>query len=385
MPFRLVRSDIILMKTDAIVSAASPDLSGGGGADERIRRAAGPGLTAECRKLGGCRVGEAKLTGAYRLGAKYIIHTVGPVWQGGTAGEEEALVSCYRACLKLAAEKGCQSIAFPLLSTGHHGYPRAEAIRIACETLSAAPEAETMDISLVLYDRESFDLSLTAAGPYAKEIEQFIDDRYVEDHPDLMQNRRFFASSKIAFSMMDAEAASLADAKEPTDPLSGMVCEEAMEESPHPVQPEPMVYSRPEAFRPSAPAAVPLSDAAEGTSLEERLSTVGESFSQMLLRKIDERGMTDAECYRKANIDRRHFSKIRSDRAYRPSKSTALALGIALELPLDELKELLGKAGFALSDASKADIIVEFFVRRRNYDLLTINETLFAYHQDLLA
>ena len=327
MPLNIVRNDITKMKVDAIVNAANPSLLGGGGVDGAIHRAAGPELLEECRGLGGCETGSAKITGAYRLPCKYVIHTVGPVWHGGLFGERKLLSSCYRESLNLARDAGCESVAFPLISSGVYGYPRDRALDVAVETIGAFLRDHDMTVYLVVFDRASFQIGERRF----QDIESYIDDHYV----DLRQDKARRVQS-VGF----------------------------------PPTPAPMAY--------------PQECAAPG-NLREALAMIDESFSEMLLRKIDEKGMTDAQCYKKANIDRKLFSKIRSDRLYKPSKPTALAFAIALELPLGETRELLEKAGFALSHSSKFDIIVEYFIRQGNYNIYEINEALFAFDQSLLG
>ncbi len=327
MPLNIVRNDITKMKVDAIVNAANPSLLGGGGVDGAIHRAAGPELLEECRGLGGCETGSAKITGAYRLPCKYVIHTVGPVWHGGLLGERKLLSSCYRESLNLARDAGCESVAFPLISAGAYGYPRDRALDVAVETIGAFLRDHEMTVYLVVFDRASFRIGERRF----QAIESYIDDHYVDLRLD--KNRRV---QSVGF----------------------------------PPTPAPMAY--------------PQECAAPG-DLREALDMIDESFSEMLLRKIDEKGMTDAQCYKKANIDRKLFSKIRSDRLYKPSKPTALAFAIALELPLEEARELLEKAGFALSHSSKFDIIVEYFIRQGNYNIYEINEALFAFDQSLLG
>ena len=323
MPLHIVRNDITVMKADAIVNAANESLLGGGGVDGAIHRAAGPELLKECRTLGGCKTGQAKLTKGYRLPAKYVIHTVGPVWRGGGCGEKELLISAYRSSLELALAHGCETVAFPLISSGVYGYPKDQALKVAVDTIGDFLLAHDMTVWLVIFDRGAYAIG----GKLFADIAAYIDDRYVDERAD---------SREQQYRRMMAAAPSFCAAEAPG-------------------------------------------------SLDEALSRLDESFSQMLLRKIDERGMTDAQCYKKANIDRKLFSKIRSDVHYKPSKPTAMAFAVALELPLDEARDLLQKAGFAFSRASKFDIIVEYFIARRNYNIFEINEALFAFDQSLLG
>lgn len=327
MPLHLVRNDITKMRVDAIVNAANSSLLGGGGVDGCIHRAAGPELLQACKNLHGCETGQAKITAGYRLPCKYVIHAVGPRWQGGTQGEEEKLRSCYLESLKLATEYRCESVAFPLISAGIYGYPKAEALRVAVDTIAAFLETAELTVYLVIFDRASYEIGAERFS----EIAVYIDERYVDEHTDSAAQRfrreRLFEAKCSEMSLCETKAVS-----------------------------EP--------------------------SLEETLQRLGESFSEMLLRKIDESGMTDAQCYKKANIDRKLFSKIRSDKRYQPSKTTAIAFALALELPLSELEELLEKAGFALSPASKFDLIVAYFVARGKYNVFEINEALFAFDEN---
>ena len=336
MPLHIVRNDITTMEVDAIVNAANESLLGGGGVDGAIHRAAGPELLRECRTLGGCRTGQAKLTRGYRLSAKYVIHTVGPVWRGGSHGERELLISAYRTSLELALAHQCETVAFPLISSGVYGYPKDRALKVAVDTIGEFLLAHDMTVYLVIFDRAAY----TIGGKLFADIAAYIDDCYVDAHTDSREESRWRALGA-------------------SRPLTaGMPPEE-------PPVPSPCT--------------------AVSGSLDEALRKLDESFSQMLLRKIDERGITDAQCYKKANIDRKLFSKIRSDVRYRPSKPTAMAFAVALELPLEEARELLEKAGFAFSHASKFDIIVEYFIARGNYNIFEINEALFAFDQSLLG
>lgn len=324
MPLQIVRNDITKMKCDAIVNAANSTLLGGGGVDGAIHKAAGKGLLFECMKLGGCKTGEAKITGGYNLPCKYIIHTVGPVWKGGHFGEEKLLRSCYRESLLLAKKNDCESVAFPLISAGVYGYPKDKALQVAVDEISSFLFENDMTVYIVVFDQKSFEISQKLVS----DIREYIDECYVEKHA---------AMESIRLTMMPPMAVSDTASKESLD------------------------------------------------SLDNALKQIDESFSQMLLRKIDEKGMTDSECYKKANVDRKLFSKIRSDIHYKTSKNTAIAFAIALELDLDETKELLMKAGFALSHSNKFDIIIEYFIVNGNYNIFEINEVLFAFDQALLG
>lgn len=333
MPLQIVRNDITKMKVDAIVNAANSSLLGGGGVDSCIHRAAGPELLAECKMLGGCETGSAKITKGYRLPCKYVIHAVGPRWRDGKHREREKLVSCYRTSLALAKEHGCETVAFPLISSGIYGYPKDQALKVAIDTISDFLLENDMTVYIVIFDRKAYQIG----EKLFSDIAAYIDDNYVDEHTDSRSER-----------------------------LRRMQ----------------MLSDEPEEETFGAPLA-PM--AASAKTLDDALSQIDESFSEMLLRKIDEKGMTDAQCYKKANIDRKLFSKIRSDKLYKPSKPTALAFAIALELPLDETKELLMKAGFALSHSNKFDIIIEFFIEHGNYNVFEINEALFAFDQSLLG
>lgn len=344
MPIKIVRNDITKIKCDAIVNAANPSLLGGGGVDGAIHRAAGKGLLLECVKLGGCKVGQAKLTGAYKLPAKFIIHTVGPKWKGGQNGERELLESCYRESLLLALDNKCESVAFPLISSGVYGYPKDQALKVAVNTITEFLIDHDMLIYIVVFDKSAFQIS----EKLFTDIATYIDDKYVDTHFIFNRTR----PDALGESTVLAETQILSDEFE--------TCELQAPSCPSMAMPKAM-------------------------SLEDIVNQIDESFSQMLLRKIDEKGMTDAECYKKANVDRKLFSKIRSDINYRPSKTTALAFAIALELSLEDTKDMLMKAGFALSHSNKFDIIIEYFITHGNYNVFEINEALFAFDQSLLG
>ena len=341
MPLEIVRNDITKMKVDAIVNAVNESLLGGGGVDGAIHRAAGSGLLSECRTLGGCKTGKAKITGGYNLPAKYVIHTVGPIYNDGKHREKALLESCYRESLALAKEYQCETVAFPLISSGVYGYPKDQALKVAIDVISEFLLENEMTVYIVIFDKAVYKIS----EKLFSDIAEYVDDNYVDEHTDYSRERM----------RMNAPMASMAPRKRrkksEDDILETCDCK----------------------------AMLPEDD------LDAKLKQIDESFSQMLLRMIDEKGMTDAECYKKANIDRKLFSKIRGDVNYKPSKPTALAFAISLGLSLAETEDMLRKAGFALSHSNKFDIIIEYFISKGNYNIFEINEALFAFDQSLLG
>lgn len=316
MPLTIVRNDITKMNVDIIVNAANSALQMGGGVCGAIFRAAGPEqLQRACDEIGHCSTGKAVITDGFDLPAKYIIHTVGPIWQGGSKGEPELLASCYRESLKLAVEKGAESIAFPLISSGIYGYPKKQALQVATTAIREFLKTHDLHVSLVIFEEGIVSLN----DSLLQSLRQYVHDHY------------------------ESEASYVREA-------------------------EPIEYR------------TPTIDA-----LEERLNQLEETFSERLLRYIDEKEKTDVEVYKKANIDRRLFSKIRNTPNYTPLKKTVIAFAIALELNLDETLELLQSAGYTLSNSSKFDVIIKFFIEQGNYDIFEINEALFAFHQVLLG
>lgn len=327
MPLLIIQGDITRLKCDAIVNAANNSLLGGGGVDGAIHRAAGPKLLDECRKLHGCDTGDAKITGGYNLDAKYVIHTVGPIWHGGIRGERELLESCYRRSLELAVQNCCESVAFPMISAGVYGYPFDEALEVAVDTISKFLEAheEDMTVYIVIFSKRDYRIS-----------RELFDDvnRFVKDN--MIFKERSFGSAPAGQFKMCCEAAVMAPA--------------------------------------------------EDSSVEEYVkSHIDEGFSQMLLRLIDEKGMTDVECYKRANINRKLFSKIRSNPSYHPRKTTVLGFAIALKLDQEQTDELLMKAGYALSDSSCGDLVVQYFITHGIYDINQVNKMLFAMDQEIIG
>ena len=384
MPFHIVQNDITRMRVDAIVNAANTSLLGGGGVDGAIHRAAGPELLEYCRTLGGCQVGEAKLSPGFKLPAKWIIHTVGPVWCGGNRGEAAFLAACYRNSLNLALSRGFETVAFPLISGGAFGYPKDQALDVAVREIQAFLEDHELTVWLVVFDRTSYQLSTRLM----EDVRSYLDDNYVnqisaESEWNRRPEQREWALESMSAQRNDFGFPGYAQAF----PTAASKPAFPAEASAKPEKPKKALRRKKTQKAAQDTLAAPMQtfSADLDQDLDHRLKTLDESFSQMLLRKIDEKGMTDAACYKKANVDRKLFSKIRSDPWYRPSKPTVLAFAVALELPLEEARELLMKAGFALSHSNKFDVILEYFISRGKYDIYEINETLFAFDQTLLG
>ena len=331
------------MEVDVIVNAANIYLKAGGGVCGAIFNAAGKEkLQKECEKLGNCDTGNAVITKGYNLKAKHIIHAVGPVWNGGNSKEDESLSNAYLNSLKLAKEYNCKSIAFPLISTGVYGFPKKRAFSIAKETITRFLNDNEMTVYIIIYDKKSLDVSNSLLG----NIKEYIDDHYVDEHHISRESMRMPYPSSANYSDENIE-----------------FLEHSIKEN---------IIS------------VPKKEKNKRT-LEDLVGRLEETFSEMLLRLIDEKGKNDVQVYKKANIDRKLFSKIRSNKGYKPSKLTTLAFSISLELNLDETKDLLRKAGYALSHSNKFDVIIEYFIIEENYDIFEINEALFTFKQAILG
>ena len=331
MPFIIVRQDITKMQVDAIVNAANTALQMGGGVCGAIFHAAGAQkMQTVCDKLAPIQPGEAVVTPGFALPAKYVIHAAGPVYTPRESEHcRELLRSAYTESLKLVNKHRCQSIAFPLISSGIYGYPKAEALEVAKHAIEEFLDEHEMEVYLAVFDKSAFVLSEALLG----EVESYIDQHYVDAHQPKNRN------------LLGVESAAI-----------GMAA---------PSMPMPMM----------APSA----------ALDDLIEQLDKPFSATLLKLIDAKGKTDVEVYKRANIDRKLFSKIRKGHGYTPRKPTILALAIALELTLPETDDLLERAGYALSHASKFDVIVEYFIVNGRYDIFEINEVLFQYDQPLLG
>lgn len=428
MPFKIIRNDITRVEADAIVNTANPEPRYAGGTDAAIYKAAGAeDLLAERRKIGRIAPGEAAVTSAFRLPAKYIIHTVGPEWIDGRHGEYDILRSCYRKSLHLADQLGCESIAFPLIATGVYGFPKDQALEIALSVIREYLEGSDLDVILVVFGRGSYQI---AAG-LTERIEEYIDENYVaeqtaEEYGELAEEfsgefsgeysgarRRLWRRGRLGSNVfLDAARtegmAAPKAAKAPKAGAAPMAAPIAADEEPEAadVGADEAFYAEDEAFvagADSANEAVPYLSAKEAVpyreskkapsyapkqknaSLEDAVNNLGESFQARLLRMIDERGMSDPEVYKRANVDRKLFSKIRCSEDYIPKKKTIVALAIALRLNMDDTRDLLASAGLMLTNNSKADVIVSFCIENGIYDIFEVNALLFKFRQPILG
>lgn len=387
MPFKIIRNDITRMNTDAIVNTANPRPVYSSGTDHAVYEAAGAErLLAERRKIGNMEPGQAAITPGFDLPAKYIIHTVGPIWQGGENGEEAILADCYRNCLQLAKIHRLHSISFPMISTGVYGFPKDKALQIALSAISAFLTMEDMLVYLVVFDRASVQLSEKLVA----DIDSFIDDHYVAEKAVEEYTRNteqdFYGRSAQAAALSEHRRkeerspyllSALPDAM-PEETDSCFPCDEVCESA----EPRPMpaaAASKKRGAGKAAPGASVFAVAKSARSLEDILGQADETFQQQLFRLIKERGLSNKDVYSKANIDKRLFSKIKGNINYMPKKPTALALCIALELNLDQSRDLLARAGYSFSPSSKFDLVVEYFIEQEVYDMYTIEAALFAH------
>lgn len=330
MPFEIVRNDIVNMKVDAIVNTANPRPIIGAGTDKAVYDKAGERLLLARKEIGDIAIGEAAITPAFDLDANYVIHTAGPIWRDGKSSEEALLASCFKNSLRLAKEKDCESIAFPLISTGSYGFPKPLALQIAVREISSFLMENEMQVYLVVFEKQSFELS----EKLFKSVSSYIDANYVSDKMNLE-----YGTSKLR--RFDYEEMLLRESSyEITSKMS---------------------------------------------NLDGMLNDLDKGFSETLLYLIDRTGKKDSEIYKKANVDRKLFSKIRNNADYRPSKATAIAFAIALELSMDETDDLLARAGIALSQSNKFDVIVRYFIENKKYDIFELNSVLFEFDQPLIC
>ena len=396
MPFEIIRNDITKLKADAIVNAANTSLLAGSGVCGAIFAAAGADrLQKACNSLSPIKTGDAVITKGFDLPVKYIIHTAGPVYQDGNQNEEALLRSCYTNALDLAKNHKCESAAFPLISSGIYGYPKEAALSVATNAIKEWLMNNDMHVSLVVFDKTAFSLSKELLG----EVKAFIDENYVDESHSLFGRRdsnqlvvkEAFADVEVATDEIGRTAQHEQIQSFEQMPLSERI--QSFEQMPLSEQKASFEQKKLFAKKPQ-PKHTRLSEqptqfaqmaTVDSTSLNDVVGRLDEPFTTTLLRLIDASGKTDVEVYKRANLDRKLFSKIRTGKGYMPSKKTAVALAVALELSLSETRDLLERAGFALSHSVVFDVIIEYFITRKRYDIFEINNILFEYDQPLLG
>jgi len=337
MPLQIIHKDITKTDCEAIVNPTDCFYSGSGGADLAIHRAAGSRLEEECAALPPLSVAEVAATRGYELPCRYILHTVGPVWEGGRKNETALLRGCYLNALLKAKRLGAGSVAFPLISSGTFGFPRDRVLRIAIDAISDflfTADGE-MNVFICVLDRDSFELSKDIA------LREYLDGsaRFAYVNHELKMCR-------VRSAALDCALSSEAETE---------ICCAA----------------------PPAPTGKP--------SLADWIKKQDDTFAVLLLKLIDKKGMDDVACYKKANVHKNVFWKIKNDGKYKPSKPTVIAFAISLELSMEETEALLKSAGFALSHNNKFDMIIEFYLSNGCYDIFEINSALYQYDQQCLG
>lgn len=340
------------MQTEAIVNTTKSFLYATKEPNDKINKLSRLTLRSASKVLNNCRVGEVKKTSCVSIYANCIFNVVEPIWEGGNNGEKEKLKSCYFNCLNLAKNRNISSIAFPLISADASNYPKKEALDVAISSIRCFLNNNDTDMMIYLVVNKGL---ITLDEKLNRSLQYFIDNFYNGKHTE------FLSPSRKTYQ-------------------GGFISAEGNQNIKH------------STVKNSAGSknSVNIRYSLEVAPLREKYDKViknmfDESFTDMLLRKIDESGMKHSECYKKANIDKTLFSKIKADKYYRPSKTTALAFAIALEMDIDETKDLLRKAGYALSHSNIFDIIIEYFIKKGNYDIFEINEVLFVYNQTTLG
>lgn len=327
MPFTIVRNTITAMAVDVIVNAANNELKKGSGVCLDIFTNAGEvNMEQACSEFGIQEEGSVIVTPGFSLPCRYVFHAVGPVWKGGKQGEPQLLKQCYQRSLELACEHQATSIAFPLISTGALGFPKSTAMHIAVSAITAFLLEHELSVFLAVFDETSFLLSRKLYN----DIQTFIDSRSVEAH--------------LRLSTIEEE---YWIRRRQTRTIS-------FREPKH-------------------------------RDLEDSLQDLEKSFSRRLFELISQKQLDEVAVYKRANIDRKLFSKIRSIDSYQPSKTTAAAFAVALELDLEETQDLLRRAGFSLSASRTFDVIIEYCISRGKYNIHEINEILFSFGQPLLG
>ena len=359
MPLQIIRQDITKIECDAIVNPSNRYLEPGGGADLAIHEAAGPELFDYCQKLGGCEVGKAVITPGFNLSCKYVIHTAGPRWSVSKQAEHTALLeSCYKECLQIAKENSCESVAIPLISAGTYGFPTDIVLKVATDVIRDFVFENEMLVYLVVYNKRAF----RATKKVFSDVKEYISDEYVKAHSE----------NEIDDVRCYKESAPIFDRNELRNHRRKVESEKRKK--------QPILFDKIESAGDYCIDCCEI-PVGKNLSLDDFLVSIDESFAVTLLKLIDIKGMTDVECYKKANVSKQTWSKIMNNKDYKPSKNTIIAFAISLELTLSETLHLLETVGFTLSKSIKFDVIIRYFIERHIYDIFQINEVLFDNDQ----
>lgn len=396
MPFKIVRNDITKMNTEAIVNTANDHATVGTGCDSAVYKAADYNELLKYReeKIGFVPEGDAFITPGFKLQAKYIIHAVSPLYMGGDQGEEEKLRSCYRKSLQIAKENGIKSISFPLISTGGFGYPKEEGMRIAVDEINAFLLSNEMDVFLVVFDTKATQLG----EKIYPGLEAYIDHNYVKEAREEEYGDAYFGSMRPSEPGYDAYLSNAQMIERRTRRNTEVQRREMSDFS---VQSVPPVGAVPKASKSSFTGSIfkkeqakkSVSDEAlqvdeccecdeasifdfeeqHESKLQERMRHMSDTYSEYLMYLIQERNMENAEVWKRAIVDKKVFSKIKNNVNYHPNKLTALCLCVGAKLNLDESKDLLARAGYALSPCDKTDIIFSYFIENEIYDMIELD------------
>lgn len=374
MPFKIVRNDITKMEVDVIVNTANTAPTYSTGTDTAVYMAAGvEELLAERKKIGYMSEGEVAITPGFHLPAKYIIHAVSPRYIDGESGEEAKLRSCYQKSLALAREQNCKSIAFPLIATGNFGYPKEEGMRIAVDEINTFLLSNEMLVYLVVFDTKSTKLGLNIYP----DLKAYIDHNYVCEKREVEYNDRYFGSIRSdapEYNSYRLEREALDELLEPRE-CSFAVSEDCSKKTAKKSLKQ-AVYPKIKLAQPSmVREAVDYSNFFEenGTDIQKRIKHTSDTFQEYLFYLIESKGLKNSEVYKRAIITKQHFSKIKKNPEYHPDKATAIRLCVGAKLNLDETKDLLARAGYALSPCDKRDIIFSYFIEHGVYDMIEID------------
>ena len=356
MPLKIIRQDITKINCDAIVNPTNRHMEPGGGADLAIHEAAGPELYSYCQNLGGCPVGHAKITPGFALPCKYIIHTAGPDWYR-VDNPEELLISCYNESLKLAVDNQCESVAIPLISSGAYGYPKDKVLKVATNVISDFLLETELMVYLVVFDKRAYEIS----NKIFADVMSYIDDHYIEAHCEeaIVRNSEWYGETDFMSSVRRDDIVSRRK-KAQKEIKEKQILVEAI--------------------------AMPCAKGNALDEIDDAIKNMDKGFAETLFYYIDKKGLSDVECYKRSNVDKKTFSKIKCNREYRPSKITVVSFAIGLKLSLDEANHLLNTVGMSLSHAYKFDLIIEYFLRTGNFkDIFEVNEVLYKFDQSLLG